>query len=65
MKLFDRLRKILSDQRGQDMVEYALLAGFMAVTAATGFPKISEGIRSIFFQLSEYLIIAAGPSTTQ
>lgn len=65
MRVFNRLRKILSDQKGQDMVEYALLAGFMAVSATAGFPEISESIGSIFSVLSEYLIIAAGSSAAQ
>lgn len=47
------------------MVEYALLAGFLAVTAAATLPTISEDIASIFFLLREYLIIAAGSSAAQ
>ena len=42
------------------MVEYALLAGFLAVTAGATLPAISEHVGFIFFELSEYLEIAAG-----
>ena len=36
------------DTRGQDMVEYALLAGFVAVAAAATFPPMQDSISVIF-----------------
>ena len=37
-----RLRKILADGKAQDMVEYALLAGFTAVTIGATLPGIGK-----------------------
>ena len=42
---------ILRDERGQDMVEYALLAGFIAVAAGAIFPPASDSISIIFSRL--------------
>jgi pilus assembly protein Flp/PilA len=42
---------IWRDSRGQDMVEYALLAGFIAVAAGAAFPPISGQISTIFSRL--------------
>ena len=32
-KLYSLILRLVKDERGQDMVEYALLAGFIAVAA--------------------------------
>lgn len=49
-KTIVRLR-IWTDQHGQDMVEYALLAGFITVTVGAGYPPISDDISAIFSKL--------------
>ena len=60
MRLFQRLRELASDRRGQDMAEYALLAGFIAVVSVSSFPRMSKAIGTIFFWVGEYLISAGG-----
>ena len=54
MNLTDWLRRlnIWRDTRGQDMVEYALLAGFIAVAAGATFPPIAGNISTIFSKLT-------------
>ena len=42
---------VFRDERGQDMVEYALLAGFIAVAAGAIFPPASDSISVIFSRL--------------
>jgi pilus assembly protein Flp/PilA len=42
---------IWRDTRGQDMVEYALLAGFVAVAAAATFPPMQDSISVIFSKM--------------
>ena len=41
-------RKIWVDSRGQDMVEYALMAGFISVAAGATFPPVADQISTIF-----------------
>ena len=50
MTLMDGLRQlsIWRETRGQDMVEYALLGGFIAVAAAATFPPLAAPISTIF-----------------
>ena len=43
-----RIRTLVTDDRDQDMVEYALLAGCVAVAAGTTLPSISTSISQIF-----------------
>ncbi len=57
--LLFRLRSLVRDERGQDLVEYALLAGFLAVAAAATLPGIAESIAEIFDEVEHRLEHAA------
>jgi len=46
--------------RGQDLVEYALLAGFVAVAAGALLPAISTSISTIFSKMGSVLSASAG-----
>ena len=54
-RIVRRLRRLVSDQYGQDMVEYALLAGFLAVSAGAVLPGISDPIKTIWVKTSHLL----------
>lgn len=43
--------RLWADERGQDMVEYALLAGFITVAVGATFPPASDSISVIFSKL--------------
>ena len=51
--------RLWRDRRGQDLVEYALLAGFVAVAAGALLPGISTSISTIFSQMGSVLTAAA------
>jgi len=65
MKRFNLLKlKIWSallwkDTKGQDLVEYALLAGFVAVAAGALLPAISGSISTIFSKMGSVLSASA------
>ncbi len=54
MKLIDQLHrlKLWRDTHGQDMVEYALLSGFIAVAAGASIPPIAEDVSIIFSKVT-------------
>ena len=52
-------RLLWKDTRGQDLVEYALLAGFVAVAAGALLPNISASISTIFSKIASLLTSAA------
>lgn len=54
-----RLR-IWKDGKGQDLIEYALMAGFVAVAAGAIMPGISSSISTIFSKVQSVLTNAAG-----
>lgn len=54
-----RIRVLADDIEGQDVVEYALLAGFVAVAAGALLPGISASISTIFSRMGSVLTLAA------
>ncbi len=54
-----KLRTLAEDEEGQDLIEYALLAGFVAVAAGALLPAISTSISTIFSRMGSVLSAAA------
>ena len=52
--------KIWSDSTGQDLIEYALMAGFVAVAAGAVFPPAANSISQIFSRVGSVLSQANG-----
>jgi pilus assembly protein Flp/PilA len=52
MKLFFNLCK---DESGQDLIEYALMAGFVAVAAGAIMPGVSTSISQIFSKVGSVM----------
>jgi pilus assembly protein Flp/PilA len=51
--------RLIHDDNGQDMVEYALLAGFIAVAAGALLPPVADSISTIFSRLGSVVSGAA------
>jgi pilus assembly protein Flp/PilA len=56
--LLSRLN-IWQDDHGQDLIEYALMAGFVAVAAGAIMPGVSSSISKIFSKVSSVMTQAA------
>ena len=54
--------KIWKDVRAQDLIEYALMAGFVAVAAGAIMPGVASSISTIFSKISSVLTAAASQS---
>jgi pilus assembly protein Flp/PilA len=52
--------KVWKDNRGQDLIEYALMAGFVAVAAGAIMPGVASSISTIFSKISSTMTLAAG-----
>ena len=46
------------DNRGQDLIEYALMAGFVAVAAGAIMPGVSSAIGQIFSKIASVMTAA-------
>ena len=53
---------IWKETRGQDLIEYALMAGFVAVAAGAIMPNVASSISTIFSQISSVLTSASTQS---
>jgi pilus assembly protein Flp/PilA len=51
--------QIWKDTRGQDLIEYALMAGFVAVAAGAIMPGVASSISTIFSKISSVMANAA------
>jgi pilus assembly protein Flp/PilA len=47
--------RILSDRRGQDLVEYALAAGMVAVAAVAAMPGLSATVNNVFAKIGSII----------
>jgi pilus assembly protein Flp/PilA len=56
-----KLKLSWKDLRGQDLIEYALMAGFVAVAAGAIMPNVAQSISTIF---SEVASVMAGAAST-
>lgn len=54
--------RLMKDTRGQDLIEYALMVGFIAVAAGAVIPGVVTSIRSIFERISGVLVNSANQS---
>lgn len=59
MKKNRLFRLIWKDTRGQDLIEYALMAGFVAVAAGAIMPGVATGISRIFDKISHAMCVSA------
>ena len=54
--------RIWTDNRGQDLIEYALMAGFVAVAAGAIMPGVATSISKIFSKISSVMSAASTQS---
>jgi pilus assembly protein Flp/PilA len=54
------LKKFWDDTQGQDLVEYALMAGMVAVAAVAAMPALSATVGNVFTKIGS-MITAAMP----
>ncbi|WP_031495741.1 Flp family type IVb pilin [Bryobacter aggregatus] len=51
--------RIIKDTKGQDLIEYALMAGFVAVAAGAIMPNVATSISTIFSKVASTMSGAA------
>jgi pilus assembly protein Flp/PilA len=54
-----RIQMIVKDTRGQDLIEYALMAGFVAVAAGAIMPGVASSINIVFSKVNSVMALAA------
>ena len=54
--------RLWKETQGQDLIEYALLAAFVAVAAGATFPPVANNISTIFSKINSSMAIAISQS---
>jgi pilus assembly protein Flp/PilA len=54
--------RIWTDTHGQDLIEYSLMAGFVALSAGAIMPGVASSISKIFSKVSSVMTAAASQS---
>jgi pilus assembly protein Flp/PilA len=58
-KYFCALNHLWKQTQGQDLIEYALMAGFVAVSAGAIMPSVATSISTIFSEIISVVALAA------
>lgn len=61
MYLINRLRALVRDDSGQDLIEYALLAGFISLVAVTAITNVGTGVNTVYGNINSQ--VAAIPTS--
>jgi Flp pilus assembly pilin Flp len=57
--LYKAIIQLQRDLRGQDLIEYALMAGFVAVAGGAAFPStIMPNVSTIFSKIQSSMVLA-------
>ena len=59
LKLRIQASNLKQEVSGQDLIEYALMAGFVAVAAGALMPNVATSIRTVFSKVSSVMTDAA------
>ena len=51
--------RIWKCERGQDLIEYALMAGFVATAASAIMPGVASSLNIVFSKVNSVMIVAA------
>ena len=62
MKKILQWANIWRERRGQDLIEYALMAGFVAVAAGAAFPPVADTVSEIFSKVQSVMSSANNAS---
>ncbi|HVO97411.1 MAG TPA: hypothetical protein VMT15_05060 [Bryobacteraceae bacterium] len=54
-----RLKQSWKNTKGQDLIEYALMAGFVAVAAGAIMPNVAQSISTIFSEIASVMTMAS------
>ena len=58
LKLQRSFRDFLSDRRGQDLIEYALMAGFIAVSVVTMFDGVASSFVTVMSKVNSVVVLS-------
>ena len=59
LKVYSWAIRLARNVEGQDLIEYEMMAGFVAVAAAALMPNINTSLSTVFSKIKSVMIVAA------
>jgi pilus assembly protein Flp/PilA len=59
----DLLVRFLRDDDGQDLIEYALLAGFISLVAVVAITNVGKGVNGVYNNINSQVAAIPGASS--
>ena len=56
------LKKFVRDEEGQDLIEYALLAGFISLVAVAAITAVGQGVNGVYNNINTQVRSIPGAS---
>jgi Flp pilus assembly pilin Flp len=57
------LRRLLLEDHGQDLIEYALLAGFISLVAVVAITNVGKGVNGVYTNINSQVASIPGGSS--
>ena len=57
----DLFKRFVSDESGQDLIEYALLASFISLVAVTAITNVGTGVDSVYADVEAQVLAITAP----
>jgi pilus assembly protein Flp/PilA len=56
------LKRFVREEAGQDLIEYALLAGFISLVAVVAITQVGQGVNSVYGNINTQVASIPGAS---
>ena len=56
------LKRLVRDEQGQDLIEYALLAGFISLVAVVAITNVGTGVNNVYGNVNTQVAAIPGGS---
>lgn len=54
------LKRFIRDEEGQDLIEYALLAGFISLVAVLAITQVGQGVNGVYSNINAQVAAIPG-----
>ena len=59
--MYKLFKNFVQDENGQDLIEYALLAGFISLVAVVAITSVGSGVNTVYGNLNTQVALIPAP----
>ena len=57
------LNRLIREEEGQDLIEYALLAGFISLVAVAAITQVGQGVNGVYTNINGQVALIPGAAS--